>query len=195
VQCLASRAGELWACSDEASGFLAGVSTNGGTCFTPRLHFTGIQAPIACDADAAGATCTGQPFEMVCRMWGTCPDPDGGAGPIDAGSTVPVGPGCGTTPPGDGAAGDDSGGSGGSSGGGSGSSGGGGTSSGGDGGDGGHGGSSGASSGSGNGGGPSSGSSGSSCGFAAAGPLNAATGLAGLGGLLALLVWRRRRSS
>jgi hypothetical protein len=81
VQCLASSGSELWACSDEASGFIAGVSSNGGTCFAPKLHFTEVTTPIACPADAAAAKCSGQPFQMLCENLGTCPDPDAAPGP------------------------------------------------------------------------------------------------------------------
>ncbi len=49
VQCLGrSHAGALWACSNEAQGFVAGVSTDDGAKFAPRLHLTDIAGPLEC---------------------------------------------------------------------------------------------------------------------------------------------------
>jgi hypothetical protein len=126
VECLAAHGGDLWACSDEVSGFIAGVSSNAGANFTPKLHLANIQVPIQCDPDAAAAQCSGAPFEMLCGNLSNCPTADGGpVGGSDAGG------GPGAT---DGAAGSSGAGSGGGSGGGgsggSSSSGGGGASSG-----------------------------------------------------------------
>jgi hypothetical protein len=83
VQCLAARAGELWACADEPSGFIAGVSTDDGVTFTPRLHLDGVQAPIvcsrsapvslACGADANASQCSGVPFTNLCASVGCSP--------------------------------------------------------------------------------------------------------------------------
>src|SRR5262249_5668071 len=46
--CLASSADGLWACSNELSGFVAGISTDEGKTFTPRLHFCDIGGPYTC---------------------------------------------------------------------------------------------------------------------------------------------------
>ncbi len=50
VQCLGYQKGQLWACSNEFSGFTAGLSTDDGKTFEPRLHLTGVRGPLACPA-------------------------------------------------------------------------------------------------------------------------------------------------
>jgi hypothetical protein len=80
VQCLATQGAVLWACSDEASGFVAGVSTDDGATFTPRLHQNGVQAPVdcvagsqasyACGVDANASQCAGAPFDQLCSTIG-----------------------------------------------------------------------------------------------------------------------------
>jgi hypothetical protein len=76
VQCLATRGNELWACSDEVSGFVGGVSTDDGACFTPKLAtITGIkgvvacgaQGPLGCQATVAAAQC-GNSFSTFCSL-------------------------------------------------------------------------------------------------------------------------------
>jgi photosystem II stability/assembly factor-like uncharacterized protein len=58
VQCLATRGTELWACSDAVSGFVAGVSTDDGKTFTPKLPLVGaLSGPIACSAKASAFAC------------------------------------------------------------------------------------------------------------------------------------------
>jgi hypothetical protein len=92
VQCLATRGPELWACSDETVGFVAGVSMDDGAHFVPKLHLESARAavackadshgPLACGADANAAQCSGGPFEQLCMNVGCTPDaaaPDGGA--------------------------------------------------------------------------------------------------------------------
>jgi hypothetical protein len=90
VGCLATRGGELWACSDEPSGFSVGVSTSDGAQFASRLQLDGLTSPIACASSAQGpfacggatanaSQCAGAMFEAVCATLGGC-----GA---DAGST------------------------------------------------------------------------------------------------------------
>lgn len=46
VQCLAMRGDELWACSNERSGFVAGVSTDDGATFEARVRFCDISGPL-----------------------------------------------------------------------------------------------------------------------------------------------------
>lgn len=92
VECLATRGSELWACADEPSGFIAGVSTDDGMTFEPRLHLASIGAALpcaaspssalACGADAGASQCGGMPFEQLCLSLG-CSD----AGPP---ATVPA---------------------------------------------------------------------------------------------------------
>lgn len=47
VQCLALGPDGLWACSNERSGFVAGLSKDDGATFEPRLRFCDIGGPIA----------------------------------------------------------------------------------------------------------------------------------------------------
>jgi hypothetical protein len=97
VQCLATRGAELWACSDRPSGFLAGISTDDGATFTPRLHIDSVQAPVpcgvtgqtsfACGADANAAQCSGETFRLFCANFGCQLDSgltDGGFAPAGA---------------------------------------------------------------------------------------------------------------
>jgi len=84
VQCLATHGSELWACSDEVSGFIAGVSLDNGTTFTPKLHIHDIEGPIACAADASAAQCTGAAFQQLCQTLRGC----GGDGGMDASASV-----------------------------------------------------------------------------------------------------------
>jgi hypothetical protein len=53
VQCLKVASDGLWACSNEKSGFAAGLSTDNGVTFAPKLHFCDVRGPLAC---AAGST-------------------------------------------------------------------------------------------------------------------------------------------
>ncbi len=55
VQCLGQSGDVLWACSSEASGFIAGTSRNGGTSFEARLHLRDITGPLACAEGSAVA--------------------------------------------------------------------------------------------------------------------------------------------
>jgi len=86
VQCLATHGTDLWACSDEPSGFVAGVSQDGGKTFTPKLHLTTILGALSCPAGTAGAACSAtdfdanppyNPFGSLCTNLGVCFD--GGA--------------------------------------------------------------------------------------------------------------------
>ena len=55
VQCLGRAGDVLWACSSEASGFVAGTSRNGGASFEARLHLRDIAGPLACPEGSAVA--------------------------------------------------------------------------------------------------------------------------------------------
>jgi hypothetical protein len=91
VECLATRGTELWACADEPSGFIAGVSTDDGATFEPRLHLGSVGAAIACEpgapgalacgADANASECSGLPFQQLCLNLGCS---DGGVEPSEA---------------------------------------------------------------------------------------------------------------
>jgi photosystem II stability/assembly factor-like uncharacterized protein len=76
VECLATHGLDLWACSDEASGFLVGVSTDGGTNFLPKAQLR-AQPTVLCAADAtATVQCTGAPRQALCSTVPGC-DADG----------------------------------------------------------------------------------------------------------------------
>jgi hypothetical protein len=89
VQCLATRGSELWACSDEVSGFVAGVTNDDGMTFTPKLHLDGVASPLSCAADATAAQCSGAEFQQLCATLGGCANDDGGADAADAGAPPP----------------------------------------------------------------------------------------------------------
>jgi hypothetical protein len=55
VSCLAYRKGELWACSTEASGFIAGVSRDSGRTWETRAHLYELRGPLACPAGSGTA--------------------------------------------------------------------------------------------------------------------------------------------
>jgi photosystem II stability/assembly factor-like uncharacterized protein len=82
VQCLATHGAELWACSDEHSGFVAGVSSDDGVTFAAKLHL------LACAADASAGICNGAPLATFCGALPGC------AGPTDAGANVDAGGGA-----------------------------------------------------------------------------------------------------
>jgi hypothetical protein len=48
IGCLKVASDGLWACSTEKSGFVAGVSTDDGATFQPKLHFCDIRGPLEC---------------------------------------------------------------------------------------------------------------------------------------------------
>ena len=79
VQCLATHGADLWACSDEASGFIAGISTDDGATFRAKVRLV-AQPLISCSADAAAtAQCGGATFEALCQLLPGCNGPDAGA--------------------------------------------------------------------------------------------------------------------
>jgi hypothetical protein len=93
VQCLATRGSELWACSAEVSGFIAGVSTDEGKTFTARLpRIAGVTGPIACAPDPAGVACgqkanasmCGPYYDSFCATYGC--DASAPAPVVDAGA-------------------------------------------------------------------------------------------------------------
>ncbi len=93
VQCLGISADGLWACSNEAAGFVAGLSKDDGATFEPRLHFCDIRGPLAC---APGTTT----YDRCIAAWaaqratlGCGPDSSsGGSNDSGAGSTGDAGP-------------------------------------------------------------------------------------------------------
>ena len=69
VWCLASQGVDLWACSNEISGFFAGLSSDDGATFAPKLHLSDLRGALACAPDATAAQCSGPPFQMLCRTF------------------------------------------------------------------------------------------------------------------------------
>ncbi|MFO0678018.1 MAG: YeeE/YedE family protein [Polyangiaceae bacterium] len=57
VQCLTATQGKLYACSNEKSGFLVGVSEDDGRSFAPLLHWKDLRGPLACPADSGVGAC------------------------------------------------------------------------------------------------------------------------------------------
>jgi hypothetical protein len=55
VQCLALSPDGLWACSNEQTGFIAGLSKDDGATFESRVRFCDIRGPLAC-APSSGTT-------------------------------------------------------------------------------------------------------------------------------------------
>jgi hypothetical protein len=84
VHCLATHGSDLWACSDEPSGFIAGVSSDDGATFTAKLPHLSAQPTIACAADASAAQCSGAPRQALCQLLPGC---DADAGMLPAAGT------------------------------------------------------------------------------------------------------------
>jgi MYXO-CTERM domain-containing protein len=79
VQCLTYADDGLWACSNEKSGFVAGLSKDEGVTFEPKLHFCDIRGPLVCPPTSLQA-------EKCAPAWSSqrvglgCEGPDGGDG-------------------------------------------------------------------------------------------------------------------
>jgi hypothetical protein len=72
VQCLATSGVQLWACSNEASGFIAGVSNDDGATFEAKVRLM-APPPIACAADAAATlVCGGEARQTFCQTLPGC---------------------------------------------------------------------------------------------------------------------------
>ena len=90
VQCLAARGTEVWVCSAETtSGFIAGVSTDDGVTFSPKIHLNGVDGVLQCAPGAAVEQCQAQ-LATLCPKLGGCIGYDGGT-PVsgDAGEAPP----------------------------------------------------------------------------------------------------------
>jgi hypothetical protein len=83
LSCLAAHGSDLWACSDELSGFAVGVSHDGGMTFTPKLHLEQVRQGLACPAGSPDAGCD---LSAICGSLGSCGDSDAGVG--DSGGTA-----------------------------------------------------------------------------------------------------------
>lgn len=105
VQCLALNPDGLWACSNETQGFVAGLSTDDGVTFEPRLRFCSVRGPLACQpgsttADRCNALWPQQRSLLGCEADAGASD----AGSADAGTQSATsskgGCGCNTIPAG-----------------------------------------------------------------------------------------------
>lgn len=95
IQCLGLRGDVLWACSGEASGFIAGTSQNGGASFEARLHLRDIGGPLVCpDGSSVAKECaldwTKLKGELGVGASPAASAPGGAA--ADAGAASPGGP-------------------------------------------------------------------------------------------------------
>jgi uncharacterized protein (TIGR03382 family) len=86
IECLTAHPSGLYACSNEANGFLLGLSSDEGKTFKPVLHFSEIAGPVACTTDA-GALCSSEWPALRDRLTSPAvPEP----GPSDASAvTIP----------------------------------------------------------------------------------------------------------
>ena len=87
VQCLAVSASTVYACSNEASGFILGSSTNDGETFTPMLHLATLRGPLECPAKASQALCLPDWPSLRDQLGGSAGS-DGGL-PPDAAALLP----------------------------------------------------------------------------------------------------------
>jgi MYXO-CTERM domain-containing protein len=91
VECLATHGADLWACSDEPSGFVVGQSASAGASFAPRLaNLLAIGGPLACAPGAGASVCTSfdfdasppyDPFTALCTNLSACEE-DAGRPPL-----------------------------------------------------------------------------------------------------------------
>jgi hypothetical protein len=86
VQCLAARDArdgtlELWACSNQVSGFVAGRSRDGGRTFVPLLELNGVAGPAACAQGTAGARCIAEWPALRAELGGPSSRADAAATP------------------------------------------------------------------------------------------------------------------
>jgi hypothetical protein len=91
VQCLARRGDALWACSSEGGGFIAGVSSDDGATFAPRLHLRDVRGPMACAEGTSVAKECGADWPKLRRELGLGPEPEADAGAsasADAGASA-----------------------------------------------------------------------------------------------------------
>lgn len=88
VDCLATHGSDLWACSDNATGFIAGISGNDGTTFMAKAQLQ-AQPPLACAAGStASLQCAGAPRDALCMALPGC-DAEAGGAASGGGATAP----------------------------------------------------------------------------------------------------------
>ena len=93
VLCLAFQGSRLLACSNEASGFAVGASTDQGASWTPLLHLSCVRGPLACGPNSQVTVACGPNWPAQQQTLGG-PDPMCTA---DAGGTTGAGSDGGTT--------------------------------------------------------------------------------------------------
>jgi MYXO-CTERM domain-containing protein len=96
VQCLRTQGATLYACSNEASGFIVGSSTDDGVTFAPLLHLPCLRGPLTCSATSAAGRCAPgfAPLAQSLREGSTvsCSAPSeagAGAEPVDVDAGAP----------------------------------------------------------------------------------------------------------
>jgi photosystem II stability/assembly factor-like uncharacterized protein len=94
VQCLATQGDSIWACSNDTTSFLLGVSRDGGRTFEAKVRLAAIKGPLVCGVPAQPAGCGARWPDLRTRFAAVAGD--GGAGSADAGardapSDVPTG--------------------------------------------------------------------------------------------------------
>lgn len=87
VQCLGLGPDGLWACSNEQTGFIAGVSSDDGVTFEPRLHFCDVAGALSCAPGAPTSERCAPSWPAQQALLGC----DGGAGEVDGGGLVDAG--------------------------------------------------------------------------------------------------------
>ena len=102
VRCLATGGSTLFACSDEATGFMVGASDDEGATFTPLLHLTTVRGPLPCATDASTTACAADWPGIESQLNGGSPTAsDSGASAqntvgdgVQGSTAAPVGSGC-----------------------------------------------------------------------------------------------------
>lgn len=74
ARCLAARPGELWACADEASGFLLGLSRDRGASFQPMLRLAQVETLVP--GEEVQAACAEELATMRRELTAPVPVPD-----------------------------------------------------------------------------------------------------------------------
>jgi hypothetical protein len=95
VQCLALSADGLWACSNERTGFIAGLSKDDGVTFEPVLRFCDIKGPLSGCGPGTPTNDRCAPNWPAQKSLLGCGGADGGRGEggfSDAGGDFPVAP-------------------------------------------------------------------------------------------------------
>jgi len=91
AQCLAVNGDVLWACSNERTGFIAGVSSDDGRTFESRLRFCDIRGPLgSCGPETPTQALCGPNWPAQNALLG-CGSVDGGSDPGSNDAGTPSG--------------------------------------------------------------------------------------------------------